>query len=95
MGELRDDGLRTWFDAYVRGSLLPIFSSLAQALFSKLWLQLQYNPTDDTYPHVYEQALERLAFAVGRKAVCPACSISAHPAGTAQSGALACGVLAR
>ena len=26
MGELRDDELSTWFDADVRGSLLPIFS---------------------------------------------------------------------
>ena len=27
------------------------------------------DPTDNTYPHVYEQSLDRLACAVGRKAV--------------------------
>lgn len=30
------------------------------------------DPTDDSYPHVYEQALDRLACAVGGKAVLPA-----------------------
>jgi hypothetical protein len=30
------------------------------------------DPTDDTYPHVYEQSLDRLACAVGGKAVLPA-----------------------
>ena len=30
------------------------------------------DPTDDTYPHVYEQALDRLACAVGGKAILPA-----------------------
>ena len=30
------------------------------------------DPTDDAYPHVYEQALDRLACAVGGKAVLPA-----------------------
>ena len=54
----------------MRGSLLLIFSSLAWVLFSQLWVQ--YNPTDDTYPHVYEQALDRGIFAVGGKAVLPA-----------------------
>jgi hypothetical protein len=66
----------------VHGSLLPIVSSSA--------LRVSYNPTDDTYPHVYEQALDRLAFAFGGKAVC-ACNVSAHPAGIAPLEALACG----
>lgn len=35
-------------------------------------LQPADDPTDDTYPHVYEQALDRLACAVGGKAVLPA-----------------------
>ena len=73
VGEPRDG---TWFDADVCGSLFPerispCISKLTNLfLFSQLWLQ--YNPTDDTYPHVYEQALDRLAFVIGGKAVLPA-----------------------
>lgn len=35
-------------------------------------MQPAEDPTDDTYPHVYEQSLDRLACALGGKAVLPA-----------------------
>ncbi|KAH9918693.1 ARM repeat-containing protein [Amylocystis lapponica] len=39
-----------------------------------IWLEADPvdDPTDDTYPHVYEQSLDRLACALGGKAVLPA-----------------------
>jgi hypothetical protein len=43
------------------------------ALTLELWLDADPadDPTDDTYPHVYEQALDRLACALGGKSVLP------------------------
>lgn len=34
-------------------------------------MQPAEDPTDDTYPHVYEQSLDRLACALGGKSVLP------------------------
>jgi hypothetical protein len=68
MGELRDDELSTWLDADVRH--LSKHSSLFT--IDPFSPQPADDPTDDTYPHVYEQALDRLACAVGGKAVLPA-----------------------
>ncbi|THG94122.1 hypothetical protein EW026_g7285 [Hermanssonia centrifuga] len=38
-----------------------------------IWLEADpaEDPTDDTYPHVYEQSLDRIAIALGGKAVLP------------------------
>jgi hypothetical protein len=67
MGEMRDDELASWLDADVR-----VFPSCPRECIYMLILQPAEDPTDDTYPHVYEQSLDRLACAVGGKAVLPA-----------------------
>jgi len=74
MGELRDDELSTWLDADVRASFIPrSYTSLCHRIDQPFFpLQPVDDPTDDTYPHVYEQALDRLACALGGKAVLPA-----------------------
>ncbi|EIN06364.1 ARM repeat-containing protein [Punctularia strigosozonata HHB-11173 SS5] len=62
-----------WVVAIVRGCLegmgeLPEDDDMLQA-----WLDADpaEDPTDDVYPHVYEQALDRLACALGGKSVLP------------------------
>lgn len=72
MGELRDDELSTWLDADVRGSSIPQTYIFSLNRPTSLAFQPADDPTDDLYPHVYEQALDRLACAVGGKAVLPA-----------------------
>ena len=74
MGELRDDELSTWLDADVRGYSIPqtYIPLCLRIALTFLLSQPADDPTDDMYPHVYEQALDRLACAVGGKAVLPA-----------------------
>ncbi|KAH9167134.1 ARM repeat-containing protein [Lactarius sanguifluus] len=68
----RSDG---WVSAIVRGCLGGMGELRDDELSS--WLDADCacpaeDPTDDAYPHVYEQSLDRLACAVGGKAVLPA-----------------------
>jgi hypothetical protein len=73
MGELRDDELSTWLDADVRGPFSePYLFFVPDSIDPFPPHQPADDPTDDTYLHVYEQALDRLACAVGGKAVLPA-----------------------
>jgi hypothetical protein len=51
-----------------------MYGLLLRALLSTntfLDLQPAEDPTDDTYPHVYEQSLDRLAGVLGGKSVLP------------------------
>lgn len=65
----RTDG---WVSAIVRGCLGGMGELRDDELASWLDADPAEDPTDDTYPHVYEQSLDRLACAVGGKAVLPA-----------------------
>ncbi|KAH9996969.1 ARM repeat-containing protein [Russula compacta] len=61
-----------WVSAIVRGCLGGMGELRDDELSTWLDADPADDPTDDTYPHVYEQALDRLACAVGGKAVLPA-----------------------
>ncbi|KAI9441935.1 ARM repeat-containing protein [Lactarius indigo] len=65
----RTDG---WVSAIVRGCLGGMGELRDDELSSWLDADPAEDPTDDAYPHVYEQSLDRLACAVGGKAVLPA-----------------------
>ncbi|KAF7978256.1 hypothetical protein HWV62_1080 [Athelia sp. TMB] len=60
-----------WAAAVVRGCLEGMGELADDDL--DIWLEADptEDPTDDTYPHVYEQSLDRLACALGGKAVLP------------------------
>lgn len=61
------------YPPYVRNLRNPQPDPNANAnLESRMVNQPSDDPTDDTYPHIYEQSLDRLACAVGGKAVLPA-----------------------
>ena len=64
MGEIPEEDMEIWLEADVR-STATHFDSFSPAL------QPAEDPTDETYPHVYEQALDRIAIALGGKAVLP------------------------
>lgn len=61
-----------WVTAVVRGCLGGMGELREDEL--EVWLEADpaEDPTDDTYPHVYEQSLDRLSCALGGKAVLPA-----------------------
>jgi len=61
-----------WVSAMVRGCLGGMGELRDDELSTWLDADPADDPTDDTYPHVYEQALDRLACAVGGKGVLPA-----------------------
>ncbi|KAN0109453.1 Armadillo-type fold [Russula decolorans] len=61
-----------WVSAIVRGCLGGMGELRDDELSTWLDADPADDPTDDLYPHVYEQALDRLACAVGGKAVLPA-----------------------
>ncbi|CAL1712081.1 unnamed protein product [Somion occarium] len=60
-----------WTTAIVRGCLASMGEIPEEE--TTIWLEADpaEDPTDDTYPHVYEQSLDRLACALGGKAVLP------------------------
>ncbi|KII95405.1 hypothetical protein PLICRDRAFT_86789 [Plicaturopsis crispa FD-325 SS-3] len=60
-----------WVPALVRGCLEGMGELSDDNL--DVWLEADpaEDPTDDTYPHVYEQSLDRLACALGGKSVLP------------------------
>ncbi|KAI0061801.1 ARM repeat-containing protein [Artomyces pyxidatus] len=61
-----------WVGAVVRGCLGGMGELRDDELTAWLEADPAEDPTDDTYPHVYEQSLDRLACAVGGKAILPA-----------------------
>ncbi|KAI0264225.1 ARM repeat-containing protein [Gloeopeniophorella convolvens] len=61
-----------WVAAIVRGCLGGMGELRDDELGAWLEADPAEDPTDDTYPHVYEQSLDRLACAVGGKSVLPA-----------------------
>ncbi|KAI0253631.1 armadillo-type protein [Lactifluus subvellereus] len=61
-----------WVSAIVRGCLGGMGELRDDELSTWLDADPAEDPTDDTYPHVYEQSLDRLACAVGGRAVLPA-----------------------
>ncbi|KAI0046306.1 ARM repeat-containing protein [Auriscalpium vulgare] len=61
-----------WVGAIVRGCLGGMGELRDDELQTWLEADPSEDPTDDTYPHVYEQSLDRLACALGGKAVLPA-----------------------
>ena len=70
MGELGDDDLDVWLEADVRPPL--IFCVVPCELTTTGYhTQPAEDPTDDSYPRVYEQSIDRLACALGGKAVLP------------------------
>ncbi|EKM53787.1 uncharacterized protein PHACADRAFT_260306 [Phanerochaete carnosa HHB-10118-sp] len=60
-----------WTAAVVRGCLEGMGEIPEDDM--EIWLEAEPadDPTDDTYPHVYEQALDRVAIALSGKAVLP------------------------
>ncbi|OBZ65152.1 Importin subunit beta-3 [Grifola frondosa] len=75
LSEARPSALRYvdgWTAAVVRGCLEGMGEIPEDE--TEIWLEADpaEDPTDDTYPHVYEQSLDRLACALGGKAVLPA-----------------------
>ncbi|GBE80930.1 Importin subunit beta-3 [Sparassis crispa] len=60
-----------WVDVIVRGCLEGMGEIPEDE--TDIWLEADPadDPTDDTYPHVYEQSIDRLACALGGKAVLP------------------------
>ncbi|KAI0782934.1 ARM repeat-containing protein [Abortiporus biennis] len=66
--------VEAWTAAIIRGCLDGM-SEIPEDE-TEIWLEADPadDPTDDSYPHVYEQALDRLACALGGRAVLPAAS---------------------
>ncbi|KAI0314845.1 armadillo-type protein [Amylostereum chailletii] len=60
-----------WVSAVVRGCLAGMGELRDDELETWLEADPAEDPTDDTYPHVYEQALDRLACTLGGEAVLP------------------------
>ncbi|KDQ51416.1 hypothetical protein JAAARDRAFT_185002 [Jaapia argillacea MUCL 33604] len=62
-----------WVGAIVRGCLEGMGEIPEDDASLEVWLDADpsEDPTDDTYPHVYEQSIDRLAIALGGKVVLP------------------------
>jgi hypothetical protein len=67
IGELDEDHFNIWLEADVR----PTLSLFSLSHTSDFHFYLAEAPTDDLYPHVYVQSINRFACALGSKAVLP------------------------
>jgi len=70
MGELRDD-LHVWLEADVRPFPFPLPVFPIKTNIDQDTPQPAEDPTDDAYPHIYEQSLYKLACALGSRSVLP------------------------